>query len=392
MRRIVAACFAGVLAITSATFDSAPVIAFTPGEPGDPEFALRDAVAEQLSPLQESLAKQYPREFGGVWVAPDGTTTVATVGEASDLVAHVKKAGLLGPVTFKPVRHTEAEIRAARVSIRDYVDYRDFSIAGVRIRSIAEDIINNRVVIGVIGNAEQARSAVDESFGPLVTFESVDGPSEPVACTRSNCFPPLKAGVYLYNSADAVECVASFIFRSVSTPYTYYVSGAGHCLESGDAVPGHQMYHPVNNYVALAQFKSAGPSAGTDAFLAVIDPAEASNLKLITGGYSSITSRETISGAVLGSGVCSYKPSGWDCGTLASKGIDTCCSRDQFAAASMTFSGGDSGSPVFYGAKAQGIASAQNCNPNGTPRWDCYSPIQSVEIWKSSVRVLLTAP
>ena len=33
MRRIVAACFAGVLAITSATFDSAPVIAFTPASP-----------------------------------------------------------------------------------------------------------------------------------------------------------------------------------------------------------------------------------------------------------------------------------------------------------------------------------------------------------------------
>jgi hypothetical protein len=59
---------------------------------------------------------------------------------------------------------------------------------------------------------------------------------------------------------------------------------------------------------------------------------------------------------------------------------------DEFSADGQNFVGGDSGSPVHYTSKAQGIASAQDC---GSATLDCYTPVQSVEVWKNFL-VMLT--
>lgn len=378
-----------MVAMTGANVAATEPYRGTPGDVDDPRVALRNAVVKQLEPLQAQLRSDFATSFGGLWVDDEGTTTIAVVDRQRAIQEAVDRAKLLGPVNYLSVRYSEAQLRQAKLRIRELIDYRDFSLDGQQLISVAEDTMANRVLVSLVGSPKEAApDLVRSTIGDVVEFEYGDAEAVPVACTRSNCAPPLKAGIKLFDGAS-VWCNASFIFRSTTTPYQYYISGAGHC-RGNEPLYSFTVDHPVGTYAGTLWYETSGPSAGTDALLLAIAPANASNFKLTTGGYNSVTSRETISGAVLGSGVCSFKPSGYDCGSLAKKGVDTCCAQDQFAATGQTYAVGDSGSPVWYGGKAQGIVSAANCNVAGT--WDCYSPIQSAEVWKNHLRVLTTAP
>jgi hypothetical protein len=344
------------------------------------EGSIRDAVVEQLSSLQQELGTAYPNSFGGLWVNDAGLTTVGIVGEQSKIKADVVKAKLLGPVKYVSVDYSEAEIRAAHIALRKFVNQEDFTLDGMQLATIAEDTVHNRVLVSIVANSDVAAAAnLAKSYGPAVEFTSVDAGSIPVTCTRISCGNPMKAGLQLYNSSGGTSCMSNFSWRTKTTPYTYYLGSAGHCHSVGQAIR-----HPSGTGIGSVTYSSSGPSAGVDASLINIAPANASNLMYtFVGQLTTITSRETVAGAVIGEAVCSSKLSGYSCNTpghLVQKGVDTCCAMDQFSADGQSAQGGDSGSPVFYQHKAEGIMSAMNC---GSASLDCYSPVQTVEIWKN---------
>jgi hypothetical protein len=188
----------------------------------------------------------------------------------------------------------------------------------------------------------------------------------------------MKGGLQLYNSSGATDCMSNFMWRTKTTPYVYYLGSSGHCHNLDQAIR-----HPSGTTIGYVTHVASGPNSGVDVSLTGIAPANKSNLVyLALGSLRTIASRETIAGAVIGEGVCSSKASGYAClpGHLVQKGVDTCCELDAFSADGQSAVGGDSGSPVFYQSKAQGIMSAMNC---GSSSLDCYTPVQDVEIWKN---------
>ncbi len=346
-------------------------------------FELRDAVVAQLGPLQQRLAKLYPSSFGGLWVDDSGLTTVAIVGDSAVISAELGRAGFVGPVSYISATYSEQEIRDAHLAFRNLIDPNAFAYDGMPLAAVSEDIPGNRVVVAVVGNAAKidairATNAKDS----IVQFISVGVPSTPAACTQTNCGNPMKAGLQLFNSGGSSSCMSNFTWRTKSTPFAYYIGSAGHCHSVGVGI-----YHPVGTWIGNVTFSTAGPSAIVDASLTTISAANASNkiLNYRMQVYNIVT-EETIASAVIGEGVCSSRKSGTSCGHLVSKAVDTCCARGEFSADGQNFASGDSGSPVHYGAKAQGIASAMQC---GGTTIDCYSPVQSVEIWKNYL-VMLT--
>jgi hypothetical protein len=285
-------------------------------------------------------------------------------------------------VNYQSVAHTEREIRNAHIAFRGAIDKAAFTYRGMPLATVREDLNTNSVVVSVVGDTSTVAALNASVSDPIVTFESVAAPSTPTACTQTNCGNPMKAGLQLFNSSGAQSCMSNFTWRSKSTPYSYYLGAAGHCYTS----VGIAVYHPAGTRIGNVTFTTAGsPNGWPDASLINIAAANAGP-QILNDRLQvyNITSREAIANAVNGEGVCSSKKSGYTCGHLTSRSIDTCCSQDEFQADGQNMTGGDSGAPFHYGSKAQGIASANNCP--GT--YACFSPVQQVEIWKNFLVVL----
>jgi hypothetical protein len=168
------------------------------------------------------------------------------------------------------------------------------------------------------------------------------------------------------------------------TPYSYWLSTAGHCTIPGKT---NARQHPQGTTIGDVVFSHAGDNV--DAALIRISSTEASNKMWHPNGIFTITSREAIGDAVIGEYVCSSRRSGASCGNLQSKNVLVGGYVDgQFAATGQYVYGGDSGSPVYYGSQAMGIMIANLYEGSSI---GYYTPIQSVEAW-SSFRVLTSAP
>jgi hypothetical protein len=345
------------------------------------DYTRRDAVVEQLGELQQDLDKAFPDTFGGLWVDDDGSTTIAVVGDTSEIAKSVNAAKLLGVVEYRSVAYSARALHEAHLAIRADVNASDFTLAGMALSSIAEDIVNNELVVSVVDPSITDLSYADTLYGPIVRFQSVPSPSEPVTCTITNCGNPMKAALRLYLSNGTDACMSNFTWRTKTTPYLYYLGSAGHCNAVGNSI-----YHPSGSSVGVVSLMVFGPSANLDAELIGLS-VSGSNRVYHGGNNDYVTSREAAAAAVIGEGVCSSKRSSYSCGHLRYKSIDTCCALNQFGADGQYFVGGDSGSPVYYGHKAQGIVSARDCVSTSI---DCYSPIELVETWKNSPTMVLS--
>lgn len=340
----------------------------------------RDRLAEELSAIQANFRLADPDGFGGVWIDEDGDPVIAVVSGDSGAFARATTSTLSRSVRVTTVARSEQAIRGIHLGIRSLARAHSFSIDGVLLASIYDDLTINSVVVEAVGATDAELARLEAKFGSGVIARSVSQAPFPSACTHSNCPNPLKAGLYLYHNGGS-DCVSSFVFRAPTTPATYFLSTSGHCSS-----PNESKQHPSGASIGSVAIQSAGGSV--DAAMIRIAPSQASNKMYGNTGIWTITSREAIMNAVLGEYVCSSRPSGQTCGNLTSKNVDLAWVDDQFSATGQYGRGGDSGSPVYYGSKAIGVMSGASCEGCST---SYYTPIQNVEIW-SRYSVQITTP
>lgn len=273
-------------------------------------------------------------------------------------------------MTVKSVQYSEADLRAIHDRVSASAHKAGWSLAGVPLGSIEDDVINNTVVVNAVRASAIQLASIEERFGPGISARSVDEAPFQAACVRTNCPNPLKAGLNLYQAGTSA-CMSSFVFRSTSTPYVYWLSTAGHC-----STIGANRQHPTGASIGYIQFKKS--SDQVDAALIAISSSQASNKMYGNTGIFTITSREVASSAVIGQFVCSSRNSGQTCGSLTTKNANLGYVDGQFGATGQYARGGDSGSPVYYGSKAMGIMAAASCEGCSL---SYYTPIQYVEIW-----------
>ena len=357
----------------------------------------REALVEQLIPVQALLRSMYPQDFGGLWIDQSGMPHVAFVGPAAAARHLVLQAGLVPAAQAHTVLRSEASLRAIMDRLAAQVSQVDddaFQLFGVGFSSAYADIPANVVRVDVVSGSDSELAAIAQSLGDGVAIQRVAQPARLASCTRSNCGSPMKAGLNLYTSAGVKNCTGAFVMRAGTS--SYYVSMAGHCFKTGI----YSYYHPVGTYIGTIgnppTYRST--SGNVDAMLVSISQSQASNIILLRDDVTdTITSKENPANEVIGELVCSSKPSSTMCGHLLSVIGQVGNATEQRIADNQLACGGDSGSPVYYGHKAMGIITGSSGGSYLCPGGDFvggnsfYTHIRNVEI-KFNVQTQLTMP
>jgi hypothetical protein len=341
-----------------------------------------EASANEVRELQLILLDTTKANFAGAWVDSDGTAHVA-MAHGDDGIRELAKQALTGRTIFHDFRLTLDELLAVKDATSREARESGWELVGSAVSTIAADVVTNRVIIELVRPSQGQLTSVSTRFEDVADVVVVNEPAVPTACYEYNCPSPMKAGLRGFDSSGAIRGMTSFVFRRTDGS-GYLISTAGHAVTLNLS-----MYHPAGTYRGKVLY-DIDSGASIDAALWSISAAQAGNKLFDTDGYGSvgsITSRETEAGSVIGEPLCkSGRDTWWECGTLQNKNSDLSWVSDQYKA-NLYGRGGDSGSPIFYGTKAHGIAVGNDCN--GCPAL-YYTPVKRVEEFWSNEFVVLT--
>ncbi len=368
----IVACFALLFSTVLGAQAASPDPIGAPAAPPDQTNPSRAALVDQLIPLQAALRTKNPEAFGGLWVDDDGVPHVAVVGNASDVRELVLAASLSPAPVLHTARFSERFLNETMDKVKQAINS-DPDLVDLDMSWIGPSLPRNAIVVHYVSGTASQLAGIRERFGPAVAFEETTLRMEPVACTRTNCPNPLKAGLQLYKASNLTACMSSFVMYSGTS---YWLMSAGHCFDSG----WNYRYHPAGTSIGTTWPWFHQVQTPVDAMLISISSSQAGNNLFVTSSLiRSVTSSEATQQEVVGETVCSSKLSGVSCGYLQEIGVCTSYGVcDQRLASGQYACGGDSGSPVYMTtgsttAKAVGIIVA------GTGSTTCgYQGSQSV--------------
>lgn len=327
---------------------------------GTTDMTLRDQTVAEVIPLQGELRALSPGAFGGLWVTADGVAHIGIVDGDPRILAAVSATHLTVPPDVRSVAISETALYAKANDIAKQTMEREFE--GIQVIRIEPSIADNQInVTAFRANGEQL-TAIEASFGPSVHAVAADELVMGNACTRSNCPSPLKAALNLYQNS-AFWCTGGWFFTNGTG--SYWWSTAGHCSSTGNTYQ-----HPSGVNVGSVTRQGWEDGSSADVSLFPVSSSAKSNLLYTgNGAYAPITSKESTSNEVIGEGVCTSRHGSESapCGTLTSRNLilSICQSGGPcHTIYNLRYSTGtpdlpgDSGSPMYYGPKIIGMASA----------------------------------
>ncbi|GGN53340.1 hypothetical protein GCM10010112_02050 [Actinoplanes lobatus] len=296
------------------------------------QAATRLARSEWAGGVSATLAAQTGEDFGGAWLASDGTTLKVAVTD-SGAVSVVKAAGAV-PVL---VKRSEAELDAAKTKLDAAAADTD-GLTGWYV-----DVTTNKVVVVAQPGEKPAALAAARSAGvssDAVTVKISKAQPKPLFDVRG-------ADPYFINiDGGQARCSIGF---SVTTGFVT----AGHCGTEGTATTG------FNNQAQGTVEFSVFPGDADMGFVAVNDDWTPRPVVNDFQGNELPVAGNTE--APVGAAVCrSGSTTGTFCGTILAKnqtvrypeGAVTGLTRTDVCA-----EGGDSGGPWLSGDQAQGVTS-----------------------------------
>jgi streptogrisin C len=306
------------------------------------QAATRLARAEWAGGVSATLAAQTGEDFGGAWLASDGTTLKVAVTD-SDAASAVKAAGAV-PVL---VKRSEAELDELKTKL---------DTAAAKVEGLTGwyvDVPTNKVVVVAQPGEKAEALAVARRAGlstDAVTVKVSDARPKPLFDVRG-------ADPYFINlGGGQARCSIGF---SVTTGFVT----AGHCGEEGTATTG------FNNQAQGTVEFSVFPGNADMGFVAVNDDWTPRPVVNDFEGNELPVAGNTE--APVGAAICrSGSTTGTFCGTVLAKnqtvqypeGTVTGLTRTDVCA-----EGGDSGGPWLSGDQAQGVTSggSGDCTAGG---------------------------
>lgn len=296
------------------------------------QAATRLARSEWAGGVSATLAAQTGEDFGGAWLASDGTTLKVAVTD-SDAASAVKAAGAV-PVL---VKRSESELDALKTKL-------DAAAADVEgLTGWYVDVPTNKVVLVAQPGEKSEALAVARRAGvstAALTVKISDAQPKPLFDVRG-------ADPYFINiGGGQARCSIGF---SVTTGFVT----AGHCGEEGTATTG------FNNEAQGTVEFSVFPGNADMGFVAVNDDWTPRPVVNDFNGNELPVAGNTE--APVGAAICrSGSTTGTFCGTVLAKnqtvqypeGTVTGLTRTDVCA-----EGGDSGGPWLSGDQAQGVTS-----------------------------------
>ena len=343
-------------------------------------------LAEQviLADLQVDWREKASTTYAGTWIEPDGTIVVAAVANAEQLADQARRSGLRSVRSVDRSRSEQAiKTLQQRVGTR---------LADLPVGISADAQLG---VVSVHLPPKQDEAAVserlDENDRKAVRLTREAAADAAVACTYTNCDPPLRGGV---TAASGTTCTTGFNVRSNSNGASFVLT-AGHCTAASNTWTSyfadgvghtlgysHNSYYPGTDYGLIAVTNPTGWSPGPTLAVWGNQPGLSDNF-----GYT-ITGP---SGSVLGATIChSGQTSGSDCGTVTELGYTA-----NYGAGPINGLGvvslnnsctvpGDSGGPWWAGQKAYGLSSGR-----GVRNSRCVSYYQGVTAALNALNVSL---
>lgn len=324
--------------------------------------------------------------LGGTWLdhrsarAPSEafTLVVAVTADAESVreaVAQLVPQGV--GVDVRTVRYTEQALDSLQERINNDREFQ--ASLGIDVYYIGTNVVRNLVEIGISRPDEAAAEALATRYGPDMVEIFVIAPPELDACTRSNCGPPWKGGLKIYNDASPVGyCTSGFV--AVSGTGNKYQWTAGHC--------GGTRWNHNGIFMGAVKQNTFIQNSPADSQALDIADVDASNI-IVTGSATcnpcftrSITSRQLRTADRVGQTACmSGFASGSSCGVI--KSTNTTFTYTDFGVtlvrqrvADYTRNPGDSGGPVFAGNMAMG----SHVHFQSDTGWAVYSQVNEIEL------------
>lgn len=349
------------------------------------ELHARDAAVLAGQSVVRAL-RNAPRglpEFAGDYLDNTSGTYVVLVTARDEEVAQALKAVVPGRSAVRHAMKTQTELKAGVAAVTGHVD--ELRARGVSVASVAEDTIDNRLLVTVTSDVQAAQAALTSlTAGVPVAVQA--GPANQVRDQEKydvTFAPPMFGGVFMQRTADATHvdvCSTGFVGYShsggtvISDVTNYVMISTGHCGPTG--VHWLQNTYPFGT-VAASTF---GRSGSADALSININLADRSNQVITT--YNP-TTRQKYIGTVIsvvapgtgvdiaGGRVChDGVTSTYHCGTITYTNVTSSFAYDpmtgeaahtitQLRQANLYSAPGDSGASIFgapgVGFQAEGI-------------------------------------
>ncbi|GIE80292.1 hypothetical protein Aph02nite_62420 [Actinoplanes philippinensis] len=306
------------------------------------QAATRLARSEWAGGVSATLAAQTGEDFGGAWLASDGTTLKVAVTD-SDAASAVKAAGAV-PVL---VKRSEAELDALKTKLDE---------AAAKVKGLTGwyvDVPTNKLVVVAQPGEKAEALAVARRAGlstEAVTVKVSKAKPKPLFDVRG-------ADPYFINiGGGQARCSIGF---SVTTGFVT----AGHCGEEGTATTG------FNNQAQGTVEFSVFPGNADMGFVAVNDDWTPRPVVNDFNGNELPVAGNTE--APVGAAICrSGSTTGTFCGTILAKNQTVQYPEGQVTGLTRTdvcAEGGDSGGPWLSGDQAQGVTSggSGDCTAGG---------------------------
>jgi streptogrisin C len=341
--------------------------------------------------LAEELKQAMGDRYGDLWfdAAGGGRVKVGIVGHDTTLAAALIARRKLTAVTdLVPVRHSHAELMAAKAWLATAIVRANPPVTGGRLEGLRTELLPDKNVIklslprGRALNAAQ-RAVVTEArrrLGGMLTVGAWAGRTRNFACLWTagefDCDPPLRGGVMMYSkdgNAMTPYCTVGFNARSL-VDGKWYVMTAGHCGGVGRTFylwqPRTRLYHVLGHMYNRVY---SGPTGHDDFGIITVDNVPGWNPQPWV--YVHLTDETTYNptynitgtgGNAKGMWICATGGvSGTDCNFVESVGIEP----GGLAQVDLCMLPGDSGAPLFIGGKARGLLKGANGadNPGEDP-------------------------
>jgi hypothetical protein len=315
----------------------------------------RESLVRQLIPVQSRLAEL--STFGGVWVdqAGGGLPVIARVGDDPEFERIVQDSPLSRPPRIVNVTWSLAQLEVLHSHI--VADLDSIRLLGAEPVMVQTNVRENRVDLVVTHSPTATLAKLEATYGPMMKVTTTDGPVAGLACTRSNCPDPWKAGLELRVGTTPI-CTAGFVAREGTSQFHQLT--AGHCGSVGTLYK-----HAGLNVGSVVENGWVNNSAADAALIDIRNDWKSNLVFLSTGNpLRSITSRQNPNDSIIGEPTChSGLTTGYSCGTLKGVNITIIVSgrtmiRQRWA--SFPSMPGDSGAPVFFGSKAIGLVSTSH--------------------------------
>lgn len=343
------------------------------------ELNARAEAGSEVPIIQSYGEERAADAYAGVYMDhQDGG--VIRVGFTKDLDRHRAAVRARFPfvarLRFFEADSTLSALNALHERIGD--DLRDLRRSGIAVVTIATDVPNNAVAIGVHNLTAEDKQSLTERYGEQIR---VVEDAAPVKRRRREIQSPPFAGGLQIHSDDFFECTSGFVAKS-RTGAARYLLTAGHCgAQSTIWLQGEAANSTLGGtYIgtmAQNEFYDGGEDGGKINMNANFE----SSKVYANGEYRGISSVESTD--FVGQFVCkSGITTEYTCGVLRDNNFslyyqdeDVILHRQRRATLTSDF--GDSGSPIFELNQAQGILSGGPSNSTATTYYSHISRVST---------------